>query len=161
MIILKENAEITPIQGHIILYCKFHYDADGVSRIEGLKRLWAARCAYDYDEQDNSCLEYIANDLFKIICTISNFSIIEFQKELHKATYNYYRDEEDTIMERIVNYYIFQLAYITVAEYNPISGRTKMLLNLPKPKKRLFKKIISGKGDYNDYKQLTLYENIN
>ena len=156
MIILKENVKITPIQGHIILYCKFHYDVSGVSRIEGLKRLWAARCAYDYDEQDNSCLEYIANDLFKIICTISNFSIIEFQKELHKAMFNYYIDERDSIIERIINYYIFQLSYITVAEHDSVSGKTKMLINLPKTKKRLFKKIISGKGNYNDYKLLTV-----
>ena len=156
MKILKENAEITPIQGHIILYCKFHYDADGVSRIEGLKRLWAARCAYDYNEQDNSCLEYIANDLFEIICTISNFSIIEFQKELHKAMFDYYRSEKDSVIERVINYYIFQLSYITVADYNPISGKTKMLLNLPKPKKRLFKRILKGKGDYNDYNLLNV-----
>lgn len=154
MIILKENAEITPIQGHIILYCKFHYDYDGISRIEGLKRLWAARCAYDYNEQDNSCLEYIANDLFEIICAISNFNIIEFQKELHKAMFDYYRNEKDSVIERVINYYIFQLTYITVADYNPTSRKTTMLINLPKPKKRLFKKIISGKGNYNDYKLL-------
>ena len=154
MLILKQNAEITPIQGHVILYCKFHYHVDNVSRIEGLKRLWASRCSYDYNENDNSCLEYIADDLFDIICTISNFNIVEFQKQLHKAMYNYYRDEKETIMERIINFYIFQLAYITVAEYNPISRKTKMLLNLPKPKKKLFRKIISGKGDYNDYKLL-------
>ena len=156
MLKLKENVEITPIQEHIILYCKFHYYVDSVSRIEGLKRLWAARCGYDYNEQDNSCLEYIANDLFKIICTISNFSIIEFQKELHKAMFDYYRSEKDSVIERVINYYIFQLSYISVADYNATSGKTKMLLNLPKPKKRLFKRILKGKGDYNDYNLLNV-----
>ena len=83
-------------------------------------------------------------------------SIIEFQKELHKTMFDYYRSKKDSVIERIINYYIFQLSHISVADYNATSGKTKMLLNLPKPKKRLFRKIISGKGNYNDYKLLNV-----
>ena len=68
--------------------------------------------------------------------------------------FDYYRNEKDSVIERVINYYMFQLSYITVADYNPTSRKTTMLINLPKPKKKLFKKIISGKGNYNDYKLL-------
>ena len=64
---LKENAKVNTIQGHIILYCKNHYQVKDVSFIEGLKRIWAIKCGYDYNEADNSMLEYIADDLFNII----------------------------------------------------------------------------------------------
>ena len=77
---LKENAKVTAIQGHIILYCKSHYRVKDVSYIEGLKRIWAIRCGYDYNEADNSMLEYIANDLFNIIYEICDIDFIDFQK---------------------------------------------------------------------------------
>lgn len=31
-------------------------------------------------------------------------------------------------------------------------GKRKILIKLPKPQKRLFKRIVSGKAEYNDYK---------
>ena len=31
MLTLKQNVNLTPFQGHIILYCKLYYGVDGVS----------------------------------------------------------------------------------------------------------------------------------
>ena len=153
MLKLKQNVTLTPFQGHIILYCKFHYDIDGVSRIEGLKRIWAIRYGYDYNEADNSMLEYIANDLFNIIYEICDIDFIDFQKRLHKkvATSN----NEAPAITNIIIYYIYVLAFLTVADINSKTNRIKPLIKLPTPKKRVFKRILKGKGVYSDYKLIT------
>ena len=150
---LKENAKVTAIQGHIILYCKSHYRVKDVSYIEGLKRIWAIRCGYDYNEADNSMLEYIANDLFNIIYEICDIDFIDFQKRLHKkvATSN----NEAPAITNIIIYYIYVLAFLTVADINSKTNIIKPLIKLPTPKKRVFKRILEGKGDYSDYKLIT------
>ena len=152
MIILKENVEITPIQGHIILYCKLHYGVDDVSFIDGFKRLWTAKCKEDGSDD---MLDYIANYLFEIICTVSEFDAVEFQNRLH-LSFLEYNPKNKTALELIISFYIFQLSKLKTSEYDSISGKIKMLLTLPNPKKRVFNKIISGKGDYIDYKLLTV-----
>ena len=154
MLNLKENAKVTAIQGHIILYCKSHYRVKDVSYIEGLKRIWAIRCGYDYNEADNSMLEYIANDLFNIIYEICDIDFIDFQKRLHKkvATSN----NEAPAITNIIIYYIYVLAFLTVADINSKTNRIKSLIKLPTPKKRVFKRILKGKGVYSDYKLITV-----
>ena len=151
---LKENAKVNTIQGHIILYCKSHYRVKDVSFIEGLKRIWAIRCGYDYNESDNSMLEYIANELFNIIYEICNINIIDFQKKLHNEICNtLYQYEKDNLpIVRVIHYYRHQIAFLQVCDYNKEKNKKKALIKLPTPKKRLFKKIISGKGEYSDYK---------
>ena len=151
MLKLKQNVTLTPIQGHIILYCKLHYGVDGVSFIDGFKRLWAVKCK----SNDDDMLDYIANYLFEIICIVSDFDAVEFQKRLHLSLFEY-NPRKKSAIELIISFYIFQLANLKIAKYNPISGKTKMLLSLPKPKKRLFKRILKGKGDYNDYNLLNV-----
>ena len=151
MLKLKQDVTLTPFQGHIILYCKLHYGVDGVSFIDGFKRLWAIKCK----SNDDDMLDYIANYLFTIICTVSDFDAVEFQKRLHLSLFEY-NPRKKSAIELIISFYIFQLANLKIAKYNPISGKTKTLLPLPKTKKRVFNKIITGKGDHIDYKLLTL-----
>ena len=151
---LKENAKVTAIQGHIILYCKNHYQVKDVSFIEGLKRIWAIRCGYDYNEADNSMLAYIADYLFNIIYEICDIDIIDFQKRLHKEICNtlYQYEKDNLAIVRIIHYYKHQLAFLQVCDYNKETNRIKSLIKLPTPKKRVFKRILEGKGDYSDYK---------
>ena len=153
MVELKENAKVTTIQGHIILYCKSHYRIKDVSFIEGLKRIWAIRCRYDYNEADNSMLEYIANDLFNIIYEICDIDIIDFQNKLHKKVGT--SNNEALDINNIIMYYVYVLAFLTVADINSKTNRIKTLIKLPTPKKRVFKKILKGKGVYSDYKLIT------
>ena len=150
---LKENAKVTAIQGHIILYCKNYYSVKDVSFIEGLKKIWAIRCGYDYNETDNNMLEYIADELFNIIYEICNINIIDFQKKLHNEICNrlYQYEKDNLAIVRIIHYYKHKLAFLQIAEYNSKTNKTKALIKLPIPKKRLFKRIIKGKGVYSDY----------
>ena len=150
---LKENAKVTTIQGHIILYCKYHYQVKDVSFIEGLKRIWAIRCGYDYEEKDNSMLKYIAEELFNIIHQICDIDFIDFQKRLHKKVGT--SNNEAPAITNIIIYYIYVLAFLTVADLNSKTNRIKPLIKLPTPKKRVFKRILKGKGVYSDYKLIT------
>ena len=100
-------------------------------------------------------LDYIANYLFTIICTVSDFDAVEFQKRLHLSLFEY-NPKKKTAIELIISFYIFQLSKLNIVEYDSLSGNTKMLLPLPKIKKRVFNKIITGKGDYNDYNLLNV-----
>ena len=150
MLKLKQDVTLTPFQGHIILYCKLYYNVDGVSFIDGFKRLWAVKCK----SNDDDMLDYIANYLFTIICTVSDFDAVEFQKRLHLSLFEY-NPRKKSAIELIISFYIFQLANLKVAKYNPVIGKTKPLIKLPTPKKRVFKRILKGKGDYNDYNLLT------
>ena len=152
MLTLKQNVNLTPFQGHIILYCKLHYGVDGVSFIDGFKRLWIAKCKEDGSDD---MLDYIADYLFTIICIVSDFDAVEFQKRLHLSLFEY-NPKKKSAIELIISFYIFQLSKLKTSEYDSISGKIKMLLNLPNLKKRVFNKIISGKGDYIDYKLLTV-----
>lgn len=152
MLTLKQNVNLTPFQGHIILYCKLHYGVDGVSFIDGFKRLWTAKCK---DDGSDDMLDYIADYLFEIICTVSEFDAVEFQNRLH-LSFLEYNPKKKTALELIISFYIFQLSKLNIVEYDSVSGKIKMLLPLPKIKKRVFNKIISGKGDYIDYKLLTV-----
>ena len=151
MLKLKQNVKLDPFQGHIILYCKLYYGVDGVSFIDGFKRLWAVKCK----SNDDDMLDYIANYLFEIICTVSDFDAVEFQKRLH-LSFLEYNPKKKTALELIISFYIFQLSKLNVVEYDSVSGDIKTLLPLPKTKKRVFNKIITGKGDHIDYKLLTL-----
>ena len=152
MLTLKQNVNLTPFQGHIILYCKLHYGVDSVSFIDGVKRLWIAKCK---DDGSDDMVDYIANYLFEIICTVSEFDAVEFQSRLHLSLFEY-NPKKKSAIELIISFYIFQLSKLKTSEYDSISGKIKMLLPLPNPKKRVFNKIISGKGDYIDYKLLTV-----
>ena len=152
MLILKQNVNLTPFQGHIILYCKLYYGVDDVSFIDGFKRLWTAKCE---DDGSDDMLDYIANYLFEIICTVSEFDAVEFQSRLHLSLFEY-NPKKKSAIELIISFYIFQLSKLNVVEYDSVSGDIKTLLPLPKTKKRVFNKIITGKGDHIDYKLLTV-----
>ena len=150
---LKENAKVSTIQGHILLYCKSHYEVKDVTFIEGLKRIWAIKCGYAYDEKDNSSLSYIADELYTIIYQICDIDFIDFPTKIHKMLV-ISNDETPPIVKLII-YYRYILAFLPIANFTSKTNRTKAPIKLPTPKKKVFKRILKGKGVYSDYKLIT------
>jgi hypothetical protein len=52
-------------------------------------------------------------------------------------------------LEKLIKFYRSELLCLTIREDK------KVLVKLPKVKKRIFFKIIKGNGEYNDYKLIT------
>lgn len=144
---MKKAIEIKGIDGHIILYCKSHYNHSG-SLLEDLKKIWAIRCGYPYDKNDNSMTINILNRLYKILQpTIINH--IHFQEQLHNHLVNWVYKDLSTF-ENILIFYIGNITNIQIKE--KINNKWITLIKLPKPNKRVFNRIIRGNGRYEDYK---------
>lgn len=144
--------KLDEFDGHIVLYCKGWYYQDNVDFLVGLRRIWAFRCRYDYEEDDKSIDQYIANRLYQIILeTTPNIDLINFQirvhSELAKDYLNMYQGLSS--IERLIKIYKSELLCLTIVE------NKKVLIDLPKVKKRVFSRILKGKGEYNDYKLIT------
>jgi hypothetical protein len=139
--------KIIGIDGHIILYCKNHYK-HSKSLIEDLKKIWAVRCGYDYNVNDNSMVINIANNLYRILKpTIENNE--RFQENLHDHIFsNLYKDLNTA--ERIILFYCSELCNLQVKQ--KINNKWTKLIKLPKPKKQIFNRILRGNGRYNDHK---------
>lgn len=139
------------IEGHIILLCKNHYKIkEGL--VESLKMIWAIRCGYEYDKKDNSSLRYIMNELYTILLpTITDHS--RFQDQLHDYITSWvYKDF--TLEERVIKFYCSQISNLKVKE-KISDNKWQILINLPKPKKILFNRILRGNGRYEDYKLIS------
>lgn len=135
-------------EGHLILYCKGWYLVENIDFLTGLRRIWAVRCGFDVEHIDKSIDEYIANSLYKILKKV-NPQKMEYlyeliYKEVSKTYLSTYKDL-DTI-ETLIMIYRSEIGQVKIKE------KDKILINLPKPQKRIFKKIVKGKGEYNDYK---------
>jgi hypothetical protein len=145
MIQLEEKFE-----GHIILYCKGHYFQKEVDFIVGLQRIWAVRCGLSFEHINNSIKEYIADHLHEIFAKCKPQKLPYFHQILNKGLCDEWSYKGLTAIERVIMIYNNELAQLQIRQYNGKSYKT--LIKLPKPQKRLFKKIVSGKGDYIDYK---------
>lgn len=139
---------VTPLEGHLILYCKNNYDVPDVDFITGIQRIWAVRCGYDNDNIDDSSLEYIADELYNIIVkTLPDFDCVRFQKDLHKSLYNkYYVYNEIPFSHTIILSYRNQLMQLQIRTDH------ETLIQLPEMNKELFKRIVAGNGKYEDSK---------
>lgn len=140
--------ELETFEGHILLYCKGHYQVKDVDFLIGLRRIWAVRCAFDFEYIDKSIDTYIANALYKILKKLEPNKIEYFFELIHNEvgkTYLSTYEGLDTI-ETLIMFYRSHLWQTTVKENG------KKLIKLPKPQKRLFRGIVSGKDKYNDYK---------
>ena len=143
--------------GHIILYCKNHYNLKNVDFIVGLQRIWAVRCGLSVESINNSFNEYMADKMHEIFAKCNPKKLHYFHQILNKGLCDEWRYEGLSAIERVIMIYANELAQLQVKESKaklsgrPMSGYTT-LIKLPKPQKRLFKRIVSGKGEYNDYK---------
>ena len=140
--------ELLGINGHIVLYCKNHYKHSN-SIIEDLKKIWAIRCGYDYDSKDNTMVKNIIDNLYMILKPyISNEQ--RFQENLHEHLLSWMYKDLNTA-ERLIYFYCSELANLQVRKQ--ISDKKwEWIVKLPKPKKKLFNRILAGNGKYDDYK---------
>ena len=156
-----ENIMITldNFEGHLILYCKGHYAVNKVDFLTGLRRIWAVRCGFDVEHIDKSIDEYIANALYRIVKKVKPNKVEYLFELIHKEVSKTYLSTYEGLstIEILIMIYRSELSEAQVRESKaklsgkPMSGYTT-LIKLPKPQKRLFKRIVSGKGEYNDYK---------
>jgi len=146
--------KLDEFDGHIVLYCKGWYFQKNIDIdfLVGLRRIWAIRCGYDCRENDKSADEYIADRMFKIIAqTNPNIDLVHFQRRLHSEMAKDYLSTYQGLntLEKLIKFYRSELLCLTIREDK------KVLVKLPKVKKRIFFKIIKGNGEYNDYKLIT------
>ena len=137
-------------EGHLVLYCKGHYSVNKVDFLIGLRRIWAVRCGFDVEHIDKSIDEYIANALYKTLKKVKPNKVEYLFELIHKEVGKTYLSTYAGLstIETLIMIYRNELWDAQVKDKN------KTILKLPKPQKRLFKKIVSGKGEYTDYKKV-------
>ena len=145
-----ETIKIDTLQGHLVLYCKNHYDVKTVDFLVGLRRIWAIRCGFDYKDNDKSCDEYIANEFYRIFKQLNPRKAEYFFEILHKEINNNFRYENLNPIERLIWIYRNELMTIQIKE--KIGNKWHNLIQLPKARKQVFKRIVRGNGKYEDYK---------
>lgn len=141
--------KLEEFDGHIVLYCKGWYYQDDVDFLVGLRRIWAIRCGYDYQENDKSADEYIADRMFNIIVQANpKLDFVHFQKRLHEELSKDYLSlyQDLNVIEKLIKIYKSELMMLQIKDDK------KTLIKLPSAKNRIFSKIIKGNGEYNDYK---------
>ena len=136
--------------GHIILYCKGYYNQKDVDFIVGLQRIWAVRCGLSFDNIRDSFNEYMADKMHEIFAKCKPQKLTYLHQILNKGLCDEWSYKGLTAIERVIMIYANELAQLQIKEKKNKNYTT--LIKLPKLQKRLFKKIVSGKGDYIDYK---------
>jgi hypothetical protein len=144
MIQLEENFD-----GHIILYCKSHYSIKNVDFIVGLQRIWAVRCGISIEYVDNSLDEYIADRMYEIFAKCKPKKLPYFHQIFNKGLADDWTYGDLKAIDRAIMIYANELSMLQIKDLKLKNYVT--LIELPKPQKRLFKRIVSGKGTYGDY----------
>lgn len=142
--------KLDSIQGHLVLYCKGHYKVANVDFLVGLRRIWAIRCGITYKEGDKSYDEYVSDELYRIFKMLNPKKAEYFMEIIHKEINNEFLYEGLGVLERLIMIYRNEIFMIQVKD--KIGKKWTNIIDLPKPKKRVFKRIVSGNGKYNDYK---------
>jgi hypothetical protein len=150
--------ELDDFQGHIILYCKSHYNFPKTEKgfFEGLKMIWAIRCGYDYELTGQDTLTYIANDMYRIIEKCLPTKIPYIMETMHRElVWNIGKPENLTPIEAIIWEYHSHISQMQIKEKSEGKKRYQWIVKLPKPKKRIFNRILNGNGRYSDYDLIT------
>lgn len=149
----KEPIKLKPFQGHIVLYCKCQYQVPTVDFFDGLRKIWAIRCGYDYDHTTKDVDTYIANDMLEIIIKTKAKKLSDLFDTIHRnLTFpgSIGKPEGMTSIEPIIWEYRGILQNLKVREKNK-SGDWEWIVQLPEPKTEIFERIIQGEGKYEDY----------
>lgn len=139
-------------QGHIVLYCKGHYNLSSVDFIDGLRRIWAVRCGLQFEHISPSFDEYIADEMMRIIIETKPLKSTRMWEILHKGLVDEWRYKEMSAIHRCIMIYYNELMSIQVKDTS--GDKYKTLVKLPKPQKQLFKRIVRGNFKYNDYNKV-------
>lgn len=149
--------ELDKFQGHIVLYCKGQYGPregmDTSQFFEGLKRIWAIRCGYDYEYTSSDVLSFIADDMYKIIIDCLPQRLEHIMSQMHRQLCNksfYIPDNLNTI-ESVVWYYRSVLSNMQIRDTNKETNELIDLIKLPAKLPDIFNRIIAGDGEYKDY----------
>lgn len=133
---------ITNFDGHIILYCKSHYDLK-VDMIVALRRIWAVRCGLSIEYATEFMDTSILNHLYHILTTIEPTT--DVVERIHSKLAH---DGSMTTSELIS---IYVSALMTTEVKNKVNGEWITLINLPTPNPNVMNKIINGRGKYAHY----------
>ena len=153
---MKEPVNLDIFQGHVVLFCKGHYKINDF--FEGLKMIWAIRCGYDYNPNEGDrVLEYIADDMLKIIIKCRNINtpekMLHLMDVIHKEVTNqaFWKPKDMSPIKAIIWEYRSIISQLTVREKPEGKKRYKPIINIPKPMKQTFNRILNGNGKYTDY----------
>ena len=143
--------KLDKFQGHIVLYCKGHYREEGIDFITGIQRIWAVRCGLNVEHISNSFNEYIADDMYRVLKKVNPKKLEYLWEIIHKEISNDFLGKYKglTAIERLVYIYKNELMMLQIKE--KVNTYRRTLIHLPKPQRRLFKRIVQGKGEYKDY----------
>lgn len=146
--------KLETFQGHIVLYCKTHYKFKDF--FDGLKRIWAIRCGYDYEHTSSDVMRYIANDMYSIIALTQPKKLEHLMQIIHHEVTNqaFYKPQNMTPIEAIVWEYRSVLCNLQIKDGN------KTLVYLPKPQRRIFNRILNGNGHFSDYDLIINKDNV-
>lgn len=153
--------KLEPIKGHIVLYCKGHYSIpkEEKSFFEGLKRIWAIRCGYDYSQTSRDVLSYIAMEMYDILLETQTSEKMEYiMEQLHRNLVPKWKEDFVRTLspiEAVIWEYRYHISNIQIKEFDEKTKKYYELVKLPKPKKQVFNRILRGNGKYDDYKLIT------
>lgn len=139
--------------GHIVLLIKGWYDIkDNPSIFVALRRVWAIRCGYNYNPTDFDADRYIANSLWRIIIKCAPERLTLHIDNFHADIVNNSMDKpkDMTHIEAIIWEYASIISSMQIKQL--VKTNYRQLIVLPKPKKKVFNRIIAGNGRFNDYK---------
>ena len=150
-------------QGHIVWLCKGRYSSP-VDFFTAIKRIWEIRFGLETDSLREGDLRYIANEMYAIVKQTQGFNEQDFQERLHKELVEGFY--EGSAIRKVIWLYRGHLCVLKIKELpskyknlpleEQVEKRYSTIVKLPKPKVRLFKKIIGGRGEFNDYENIGL-----
>jgi hypothetical protein len=160
---MKEPITLETFNGHLVLYCKGHYNAKDkrIDFFDGLKRIWAVRCGYDYNPNEGDrVLEYIADSMFEIIAECKQFDTVErvkhFMDVIHKGVSDQsFKPEGMSPIRALIWEYRVVLIHLKVNDVPEGKKRYVPIVVLPKPMKQTFFRILNGNGNYDDYRKIS------
>ena len=136
-------------QAHIVLYCKGHYNVKDVDFLVGLRRIWAVRCGLSVEHISRRADESIADEMYRILEQTIPQKMPYLYQGIHRDIANNWKFGNLLPLECLIMMYKNEIHMTQTRE--KINKNYQWLIKLPKPQKRLFKRIVNGKGEYNDY----------
>ena len=147
---MKETVKLETFDGHIVLLCKGWYNDPKTDFFDEIKRLWAVRCGIEARYISGSFYEYIANHMFEILLSCEPERMKYFHQIIHKEiSGGFFKPENMTAIQKLI------WEYRSAIHNLKIKTDEKVLVELPKPQKRIINRIIRGGGVYGDYQLLT------
>lgn len=148
---VKTPISLEAFQGHIVLLCKGWYKIPSkVTFFEALRMVWAIRCGYDYKDTSYNVDAHIADDMWKIINTCAPERLSTYMNNFHIEIGNtMFKPENMTAIQAIIWEYRSIISNLEIKR--KVNEDWINIINLPKPKQRIFKRIFRGNGNYKDY----------